>query len=209
MGIFQKNGAGKGEDKTLILKAKWDFSCYTSALYMHYTLHYIHDIYNTYISCIVVQSLSHVQLFMTPWTEANQPSQSPWICSNSCPLCWWYYLTISSSAAIFSFCFQSFPTPVFSNESALRIRWPKYWSFSFSISPSNVYSGLISFRIAGLISQLPKGLPRVFSQTTIQKHQFFGTQPFLWSNCHIYTWLYGPLSAKWCLWFLMHRLGLS
>ena len=98
---------------------------------------------------------------------------------------------------------------VFSNESALRIRWPKYWSFSFSISPSNVYSGLISFRIAGLISQLPKGLPRVFSQTTIQKHQFFGTQPFLWSNCHIYTWLYGPLSAKWCLWFLMHRLGLS
>ena len=61
---------------------------------------------------------------------------------------------------------------VFSSESALHIRWPKYWSFSFSISPSNEYSGLISFRIDGLIS---KGLSRVFSSTTIQKHQFFGT----------------------------------
>ena len=80
---------------------------------MHYTLHYIHDIYNTYISCSVVQSLSHVQLFMTPWTEANQPSLSPWICSNSCPLSWWCYLTISSSAAIFSFCLQSFPASGF------------------------------------------------------------------------------------------------
>ena len=76
---------------------------------------------------------------------------------------------------------------VFSNESALLIRWPKYWSCSFNISPSNVYSGLISFRIPGLVSLLPKGLSRVFSRTTIQKHQFFGTQPFLWSNCHICT----------------------
>ena len=64
---------------------------------------------------------------------------------------------------------------VFSNESALRIRWPKYWSFSFSISPSNEYSGLISFRI-GLISLQFKGLSRVFSNTTVQKHQFFGAQ---------------------------------
>ena len=73
---------------------------------------------------------------------------SPVICSNSCPLSHWCYLTSSSSAALFFFCLQSFPASrVFSSESALCIRWPKYWRFSFSISPSNEYSGLISFRV--------------------------------------------------------------
>ena len=69
---------------------------------------------------------------------------------------------------------------VFSNESALGISWPKYWSFSFIISPSSEFSGLISFRIDSfrLISLLSKGLSRAFSSTTVQKHQFFGTQPF-------------------------------
>ena len=65
---------------------------------------------------------------------------------------------------------------VFSNESVLRIRWPKYWSFSFSISSSSEYSGLISFRIDNWISLQSKGLSRVFSNTTVQKHQFFDTQ---------------------------------
>ena len=64
---------------------------------------------------------------------------------------------------------------VFSNESALRIRWPKYWSFSFNISPSNEYSGLISFGMDWLDLQ-SKGLLRVFSNTTVPKHQFFGAQ---------------------------------
>ena len=64
---------------------------------------------------------------------------------------------------------------VFSNASALHIRWPKYWSFSFSIGPSNEYSGLISF----WISLQSKGLSRVFSNTTVQKYQFFGTQSSL------------------------------
>ena len=77
---------------------------------------------------------------------------------------------------------------VFSNESALRIRWPKYWNFSLSISPSNGYSGLIS-GLTGLIPLLSKGLWRVFFSTTIQKHQFFSTQPSLWSSSHIHTWL--------------------
>ena len=76
---------------------------------------------------------------------------------------------------------------VFSNESVLRIRWPKYWSFSFGISPSNEYSGLISFRLPGWISLQSKGLSRVFSNTTVQKHQFSGAQPSLWSNSHIHT----------------------
>ena len=66
---------------------------------------------------------------------------------------------------------------VFSNESVLHIRWPKYWSFSFSISPSNEYSGLIPLELTGLISL----------QSTVQKHQFFGTWLSLWSNSHIHT----------------------
>ena len=77
---------------------------------------------------------------------------------------------------------------LFSNELALCIRWPKYWSFSFSNSPSNEYSGLISFR-TGLIFLLFEGLSGVFSNTTVWKHQFFGTQSSLWSNSHIWTWL--------------------
>ena len=67
---------------------------------------------------------------------------------------------------------------VFSNESTLRMRWPKYWSFSFSISSSNEHPGLISLQ--------SKGLSRVFSNTTVQKHQFFGAQISSQSNSHIH-----------------------
>ena len=88
-----------------------------------------------------VQSLSDVRLLVTSWTAACQASL--WVCSNSCPLSWWCHPTISSSVVPFSSCLQSFQ--VFSNESVLPIRWPKYWSFS--ISPSNGYSELISFRM--------------------------------------------------------------
>ena len=66
---------------------------------------------------------------------------------------------------------------VFSNESVLHIRWLKYWSFSFKISPSNEFSGLISFRMDWLdLLAISKGLSRVFSNTTVQKHQFFSAQ---------------------------------
>ena len=72
---------------------------------------------------------------------------------------------------------------------ALRIRWPKYWSFSFSISPSNEYSGLMPLGLTGWISLQSKGLSRVFSNTTVQKHQFFGIQFSLWPNSHIHIQL--------------------
>ena len=99
---------------------------------------------------------------------------------------------------------------VFSNESALHIRWPKDWSFSFSISPPNEYPGLISLGLTGFISLLSKGLSKVFSSTTAWKHQFFSIQPSLWPNSQIHTWLlekpqlwlYGPLLSKWCLWVM-------
>ena len=143
------------------------------------------------------------------------PSPTPGAYSNSCSLCQWYHPTISSSVVPFSSQLQSYSVRVFSKDSVLHIRQPKYWSFSFSISPSNKYSELISFRIDSLISLQSKGLSRVFSNTTIQRHQFFGAQPPLWSNSHIHTWLleklwlYGLLSSKWCLRSLIHCLGLS
>ena len=97
---------------------------------------------------------------------------------------------------------------VFSNESFLHIRWPKYWSF---MSPSNRYSGLISFRIDLILQS--KGLSRVFSNITVQKHRFFSVQPSLWSNTHTHTWLlekpclwlYGPLLVKQCLCYTRHK----
>ena len=76
---------------------------------------------------------------------------------------------------------------VFSNESTLHMRWPKYWSSSFSISPSNEHPGLVSLGWTGWISLQSKGLSRVFSSTTVQKHQFFGAQLSSQSNSHIHT----------------------
>ena len=91
-------------------------------------------------------------------------------------------ITISFSVTLF-FCIQSFCSiSVLSSESALNIRWPKYWSFS--ISPSGAYSGLISFRMDRFDLSVQGTL---FSSTTIQKHQFFGAQLSLWSNSHIHT----------------------
>ena len=79
-------------------------------------------------------------------TKLPCPSPTPIAYSNSCPLCLWCHSVISSSVVPFFSCIQSFPASVFSNELVFHImRWPKYWSFSFSISPSNEYSGLISF----------------------------------------------------------------
>ena len=76
---------------------------------------------------------------------------------------------------------------VFSSELALHIRWPKYWSFSFSNSPSNEYSELISFRIDWLDLLAVQGLSRVFSSTTVQRHKFFCAQFSLWSSSHNHT----------------------
>ena len=76
---------------------------------------------------------------------------------------------------------------VFSNESALCIRWPKYWSFSFNISPSNEYSGLISFRMDWFDLLAVQGTLKGLSSSTDESHQFFGTQPFLLSSSHIRT----------------------
>ena len=89
---------------------------------------------------------SHVRFFATPWPP--WPSPTPGVYSNSSPLSRWWHPTISSSVIPFSSCLQTFPASgSFPSESALHIRWPKYWSFGFNISPSNEHPGLISFRM--------------------------------------------------------------
>ena len=122
-----------------------------------------------------VQSLSRVRLFVTQWTAARQASLSitaPGVYSNSCSLS-----VMTSSHLIL--CCPLFLLPsifpsirVFSNESVLLIRWPKYWRFSFNVSPSNEYLELISLGCTGWISLQSKGLSRVFSNPTVQKYQF-------------------------------------
>ena len=87
------------------------------------------------------------------------PSPTPGAYSNSCPSSLWCHPTISSSVIPFSSCLQSFPAiRVFSNESVLHMRWPKYCSFSFSTSTSNEYSGLISFRMVWLYLLVVQGI---------------------------------------------------
>ena len=126
---------------------------------------------------VVPYSLWHHRL---PYTRLPYPLLSPRACSN-----------IQPSHPLSSLSPPTFSLPhirVFSNELVLPIRWPKYWSFSFSISPSNEYSRLISFRIDWLDLLAVKGLSKVFSDTIVQKHQFFGTQLSSQSNSHIHTW---------------------
>ena len=118
------------------------------------------------------------------------PPPSPRICSNSCPLSQWYHPIISSSVAPFSSCPQSFPawgsftmSPFFASSGQSMGA-----SDSASVVPMKI-QGWFSLGLTGMISLLFKGLSIVFSGTTIQKHQSFSTQPSLWSNSYIHTWL--------------------
>ena len=139
-----------------------------------------------------VQSLSCVQLFATPWTEhARLPcaSPNPGACSNSCPSSQWCHPTISSSVIPFSYlpsspASRSFPISPFFTSHGQNIGA----SASALVLPMNIQDWL-PLELTDLISLQSKGLSRVFSNTTVQKHQFFGTQPSLWSNSHIHTWL--------------------
>ena len=140
-----------------------------------------------------VQSLNHVLLFVTPWIAVRQASLSITNLWSSLKLASIKSVIPSSHLILCRPLFLLPPVPpsirVFSNESALRMRWPKYWSFfSFSIIPSKEIPGLISFRMDCLDLLAVQGLSRVFSNTTIQKHQFLGAQLSSQSNSHIHTW---------------------
>ena len=121
------------------------------------------------------------------------PPLSPRACSNSCPLSWWCYTTMSSSAAFFSFCLLSFPASRSFPMSQLFASGGQSIRAS-ATDLSNEYSGLISLGLTDSISLLVKGLSRVFSNTTIEKHQFFEAQLSLWFNIHTRTWLLEALT---------------
>ena len=125
-----------------------------------------------------ISQFSHSIMSDSLWPHGQQqarlpcPLPTPGFYSNSCPLSRWYHkpshpLSSTSPPAFKLSCHH---------ESVLHTRWLKCWSFSFNISPSNEYSGLVCFRMTGGISLLSKGLSRVFSNTTVQKHQFFSAQ---------------------------------
>ena len=119
--------------------------------------------------CIHIVQLLTLQPHGLKHSRLPCPSPTPRAYSNSFLSSWWYHPTISPSVLPFSSHHQDF-----SNESTLHIRWPKYWRFSFSVSPSSEYSGLISFKINWLdLLPVQETLKRVFPNTTIQKYQFF------------------------------------
>ena len=142
---------------------------------------------------IVAQSLNCVQFFVTPWTAARQASLSftiSWSLLKLCPLIQWCHPSISFSVIPFSSCPQSFPA---SESFPMRHLFESGGqstgaSASASVLPMNI-QGWFPLGLPSLISLLSKGLSRVFSNTTVQKHQFFGTQPSLWSNSQDHTWL--------------------
>ena len=136
---------------------------------------------------VVFQSLSHVQLFVIPrilvytvfhhLLELAQNHGNSVMPSKYLILCHPLLLLPSIISSI----------RVFSNETALHIRWLKYWSISFCISPSNEYSGFISFRSEWFDLLAVQGTLKNLFQTKFQKHQFLTAQPSLWSNSHICT----------------------
>ena len=139
-----------------------------------------------------VQSLSRVRLFATPCITARQASLSITNSRSSLRLTSINSVMQSSHLILCRPLLLLPPTRpsirVFSNESTLHMKWPKYWSFRFSIIPSKEIPGLISFRMDWLDLLAVQGtLKNLLSRTRIQKHQFFGTQLSLWSNSHIYT----------------------
>ena len=128
---------------------------------------------------------------MTPWTAASQAS---WFFTNSRSLLKLMSIELVMPSNHLILCHPLLLLPsifpsirVFSNESVLCIRWPKYWSFSFSISPSNEHSGLISFRMDWLDLLAVQGTFKSLLQHHSSKHQFFGASLYLQSNSHIHT----------------------
>ena len=139
-----------------------------------------------------VKSLSRVRLFATPLIAARQASLSITNSQSSLKLTSIESVMPSNHLILCHPLLFLLPIPpsirVFSNESTLRMRWPKYWSFSFSIIPSKEHPGLISFRMDWLNLLAVQGTLKSLSNTTVQKHQFFGAQLSLQSNSHIHTW---------------------
>ena len=139
---------------------------------------------------IVVLLLSRVWLFATPWKHTRLPCPSlyPGVFSDSCLLSPWYYLPYHPLPLSSSFAFNLSQHQGFSSESALHIRWRKYWSFSFNISPPSEYSGLISFRLYWF-DLVVQGTLKSLLQHHNLKPSILWPSASLWTNSHIHTWL--------------------
>ena len=142
---------------------------------------------------VIVQSINHVWLFATLWTAGRQAVLSLinyWRLQSSCPLYWWFHPIILFSVTLFSFCLQFFPASGSFSMSRLFTSAGQSFgaSYSASVLPMNI-QGWFSLGLPDLIFLQSKGLSRVFSNTTMQRHQFLGFLPSLWSNSHIHTWL--------------------
>ena len=142
---------------------------------------------------VAVQSLNHVQLFVTHGLQHTRlpcPSLSPRVCSNSCLLSQWCHPTILWSVIPFSSCLQSFPASgSFPMSQLFASGGPSIGALaSASVLPMNIQRWF-SLRFTSFTSLLSKGLSRAFSSTTVRKHQFFTAQPSLWAHSCIYTWL--------------------
>ena len=150
---------------------------------------------NTILFCLFssVQSLSCVQLFVTPWTAARQDSLSIATSELSQTHVHGVGVATQPSHPLLPLLLPPSIFPhirVFSKESVLHVRWPKYWSFNFSISPANEYSGLVSFRMDWLDLHAVQGTPKSLLQHHNSKHSILRCSAFfLWYNFHIHTCL--------------------
>ena len=150
-------------------------------------------VHQTHFTSALLLLISHSVVSNCLWPHELQhsrllcPSLSPRVCSVSCPLSWWWYLTISSSATPF-FCLQSFPASDSFQISQLFASGGQNNGASASAAVLLVnIQDLFPLGLTGLISLISKGLSRVFYSSTIQQHQFFSTQPSLWSSSQICT----------------------
>ena len=172
---------------------------------------------STFCCCSAAQSCPTLWLHGLQHARLPCPSPSPRACSNSFPLSQWQHPTILFSIFPFSSHLQSFPTSGSFHMSQFFTSGGQTTGVSASVSVFQYIQDWFPLWWTGWISLQPKGLSRVFSNTTAQKHQFFGAQPSLRANSHIHTWLLekpklwldGFLLAKWCLCFLICCLGWS
>ena len=149
-----------------------------------------------YTDLIMLLLFSHSIVSNSLWPHKLQdsrllcPSPSSRVCSNSCPLSQWCHPTISSSVVPFSSCLQSFPAsrPFLMSHLFTSRGQSIGASASASVLPMNI-QGWFPLELTGWVSLQSKGLSRVFSSITVQKHQFFGSQSSIWSNSLIHTWL--------------------
>ena len=177
--------------KCLIPASELIDAWYILTLYTHMDIHGGEILYHYQFSS--VQSLSPVRLFATPWPAARQASLSV---TNSWSIPKFMFIGSVMPTSHLILCCPLLLLPsifpsigVFSNESALHIRWPNYCSFSFSISLSNEHPGLITFSMYWLYLHAVQGTLKSLLNTIVQKHEFFGAQLSSQSISHIHTWL--------------------